>query len=41
MIIADFTITTFCNYAVLQRMLAVQSYATTRGAQFRLVVPPG
>jgi hypothetical protein len=26
-VIADFTITTFCDCAVLQRMLAVQSYA--------------
>jgi anti-anti-sigma factor len=39
-VIADFTITTFCDCAVLQRMLAVQRDAATRRAQLRLVVPP-
>jgi anti-anti-sigma factor len=39
-VIADFTITTFCDCAVMQRMLAVQRYAAARHAQLRLVVPP-
>jgi anti-anti-sigma factor len=39
-VIADFTMTTFCDCAVLQRMLAVQRYAAARGAQLRLAVPP-
>jgi anti-anti-sigma regulatory factor len=39
-VIADFTITTFCDCAVLQRLLSVQRYAATRRAQLRLVVPP-
>jgi anti-anti-sigma factor len=39
-VIADFTITTFCDCAVMQRMLAVQRYAATCRAQLRLVVPP-
>jgi anti-anti-sigma factor len=38
-VVADFTMTTFCDCAVLQRMLAVQRYAAARGAQLRLAVP--
>jgi anti-anti-sigma factor len=38
-VIADFTITAFCDCAVLQRLLAVQQYATVRNAQLRLAVP--
>jgi len=38
-VIADFTITTFCDCAVMQRMLAVQRYAAACRAQLRLVVP--
>ncbi len=38
-VIADFTVTTFCDCAGLRRLLAVQRRAAACGAQIRLAVP--
>ena len=40
-VIADFTATSFCDCASLRRLLTVQQRAAARGAQLRLVIPPG
>jgi anti-anti-sigma factor len=40
-VIADFTPTSFCDCVSLRRLLAVQRRAAARGAQLRLVIPPG
>jgi anti-anti-sigma factor len=40
-VIADFTATWFCDCGSLHRLLTVQQRAASRGAQLRLVIPPG
>ena len=38
-VIADFTLTTYCDCAALGRLLAVQSQADARHTEFRVAVP--
>lgn len=40
-IIADFTVTTFCDSAGLNRLVAIHKRAVSRDVQFWLVLPPG
>jgi len=39
-VIADFTVTTYCDCTALRRLLAVQSWAAASHAELRLAVPP-
>ena len=38
-VIADFTLTTYCDCTALRRLLAVQSRAAARHAELRLAIP--
>jgi anti-anti-sigma factor len=38
-VIADFTLTTYCDCAALRRLLAIQGQANGRHADFRIAVP--
>ena len=38
-VIADFTLTTFCDCATLRRLLAIQRQAAASHAEFRVAVP--
>lgn len=38
-VIADFTLTTFCDCAALRALLAIQHHADARYAEFRMAVP--
>jgi len=40
LVIADFTVTSYCDCAALHRLLAVQDRATASHAELRLAIPP-
>jgi anti-anti-sigma factor len=40
-VVADLTVTSFCDCGSLRRLLAVQHRAAAQGNQLRLVIPPG
>lgn len=40
-VIADFTVTTFCDSAGMNRLVSIHKRAVSRDVVFRLVLPPG